>query len=86
MYSSASISRAEIAPEFFKKICFLLLNKLRLNAFRVSCFQADTLDFNNFFRWVHSQSFKSASNLFILAGVKAISARKGPILTPYSVR
>lgn len=58
-------------PEFSTNICFLLLKVLSSDEIRVSCLQAHTLDWNEFFLWANGQKFASTTNLLERAGDKA---------------
>lgn len=75
--SLESPSKVELCPEFIRNICFPLLKVLSSDSFRYSGLQADTLDLNEFFWWVHVLRFESGTNLSELSGDRAHKHSEG---------
>lgn len=77
MSSFASISKVRRITDFNRNVCFLLLEMLSSDEFRVSCPQANTLDFIKFFYSIHSPRFESATKLVDLDGVEEEKSSEG---------
>lgn len=82
--SATTLSAGRILG-FNRNVCFLSLEVLSSDGFRVSRVHENTLDFDDFFRCVQGQGFVFVSKFLELSAVKGQKRSKGSHFTPLFV-